>query len=169
MIDAFNSTSRYLDDLLNIDNIHFEQMVHRIYPAELQLNKANASISEAAFLDLILSIHNDTVSTKIYDKRDDFYLDIVNFPFLDSDVPRRPSYGVYISQLICFARASSHVTDINNRNKFLTVKLFMQGYRYHKLRKAFSKFYRRDFELIEKYHVSLKKLMQHGICNPEFY
>ena len=79
------------------------------------------------------------------------------------------SYGVYISQLIRFARASSHVTDFNNRNKFLTVKLLKQGYRYHKLRKAFSRFYRRHFELIEKYHVSLKKLMQQGICNPEFY
>ena len=62
-----------------------------------------------------------------------------------------------------------HVTDFNNRNKFLTAKLLKQGYRYHKLRKAFSKFYRRHFELIVKYHVSLKKLMQKGICNPEFY
>ena len=67
-------------------------MVHRIYPAELQLTKANASDTEAAFLDLNLSIHNDTVSTKIHDKRDDFDFDIVNF-----DVPRRPSYGRYIS------------------------------------------------------------------------
>ena len=91
MIDAFNSTSRYLDDLLNIDNIHFEQMVHRLYPADLQLNKACASDTEAALLDLNLSIHNDTVSTKIYDKRDDLDFDIVNFPFLDGDVPRRPS------------------------------------------------------------------------------
>ena len=65
LIDAFNSISRYLDDLLNIDNIHFEHMVHRIYPAELQLNKANASDTEAAFLDLNLSIQNDIVSTKI--------------------------------------------------------------------------------------------------------
>ena len=63
MIDAFNSSSRYLDDLLNIENIHFEYMVHRIYPAELQLNKANASDTEAAFLDLNFSIHNDKVST----------------------------------------------------------------------------------------------------------
>ena len=77
-------------------------MVHRIYPAELQLNKANASDTEAAILDLNLSIHNDTVSTKIYDKRDDFDFDIVNLPFLDGDVPRRPSYGEYISQLIRF-------------------------------------------------------------------
>ena len=67
MFVAFNSTSRYMDELLNIDNIHFEQMSHRIYPAELQLNKANASDTEAAFLDLNLSIHNDIVSTKIYD------------------------------------------------------------------------------------------------------
>ena len=76
LIDAFNSTSRYLDDLLNIDNIHFEHMVHRIYSAELQLNKANASDTEAAFLDLNLSIHNDIVSTQIHDKRDDFNFDI---------------------------------------------------------------------------------------------
>ena len=127
LIDAFNSTSRYLDDLLNIDNIHFEHMVHRIYPTELQLNKANASDTEAAFLDLNISIHNDIVSTKIYDKRDDFNFDIVNFPFLDGDVPQRPSYGVYISQLIRFARASSHVTDFNNRNKFLTAKFLKQA------------------------------------------
>ena len=60
MTDAFNSTSRYLDDLPIINNIHFEQIVHRIYPAELQLNKANASDNEAAFLDLNLSIHYDT-------------------------------------------------------------------------------------------------------------
>ena len=107
LIDAFNLTSRYLDNLLNIDNIHFEHMVHRIYPAELQLNKANASDTEAAFLDLNLSIHNYIVSTKIYDKRDDFNFDIVNFPFLDGDVPQRPSYGVYISQLIRFASCQS--------------------------------------------------------------
>ena len=81
MLYAFNSTSRYLDDLLNIDNIHFEHMVHRIYPAELQLNKADASDTEVAFLDLNLSIQNDIVSTNIYNKRDDFNFDIVYFPF----------------------------------------------------------------------------------------
>ena len=63
MIEAFNSTSRYLDDLFNINNIHFEQMVHKIYPAELQLNKVNAFDTEAAFIDLNLSIHNHTVSS----------------------------------------------------------------------------------------------------------
>ena len=149
IIEAFNSTSGYLDNLSKIDNIYFEQMVNRIYSAELQLNKANSSDTEAPFLDLNLSISNGTVSTKNYDKRDDF--DIVNFPFLDGDVPRRTSYGVYISQFIRFARASSNVSDFNCRNKALTAKLLKQGYRYHKLRKAFSKFYCPHSELVEKY------------------
>ena len=100
VIDAFNTTSRYLDDILNINNVYFDNMVSQIYPSELQLNKANASDTEAAFLDLHLSNSYDIVSTKIYDKRDDFGFEIVNFPFLDGDVPRSTSYGVYISQLI---------------------------------------------------------------------
>ena len=83
VIKAFNSTSRYFDDLLNIDNPYFEGMVNQIYPSELQLNKANTSDTEAPFLDLHLFISNGFVSSKIYDKRDDFDFDIVNFPFLD--------------------------------------------------------------------------------------
>ena len=70
---------RYLDDLLNIDNIYFDQMMDRIYPTELQLNRANSSDTEAPFLDLNLCIAYGTVSTKIYDKRDDFDFDIVKF------------------------------------------------------------------------------------------
>ena len=110
--------------------------VSRIYPSELQLNKANTSNTEAAFLDYYLSISNDIVSTKIYDKRDDFDFDIVNFPFLDGDVPRSTSYGVYFSQLIRFARASSYITDFNARKKLLTQKLLKQCYWYHKLGKT---------------------------------
>ena len=94
--------------------------------------------------------------------------DIVNFPFLDGNVPRRASYGVYISQLIRFARASSNLSDLNY-NKALTAKLLMQGYRYFKLRKAFTKFYRRHSALVEKYSVSLKTLLQQGISESEFY
>ena len=116
--------------------------------SELQINKANTSYTEAAFLDLHLSISNDIVSTKIYDKRDDFDFEIVNFPYLDGVVPRSTSYGVYLSQLIRSARASSYVTDFNTRNKLLTQKLLKQGYRYHTLRKTFSKFYRRYYDLI---------------------
>ena len=76
-------------------------MVGQLSPTDLQLNKANSS---------------DT--SKIYDKRDVFNLKIVNFPFLDGDVPRSSSYGVYISQLIRFARVCSNVDDFNSRNFF---------------------------------------------------
>ena len=125
--------------------------------------------TEAPFLHLHLSISKGFVSSKIYDKLDDFDFDIVNFSFLDGDVPRSTSYGVYISQLIRFARVSSHVVDFNARNKSLTAKLLQQGYRYHKLRKTFSKFYRRHYELVSKFSAGLKTLLHQGLSEPEFY
>ena len=126
VIEAFTWTSRYLDEL-------FEGMVKQVYPPELQLNKANNTDTEAPFLDLHLSIANGFISSKIYDKRDDFDFDIFDFPFSDGDVPRRASYGVYISQLIRFARVCNHVADFIPRNKCLTAKLLQHGYGYHKL------------------------------------
>ena len=150
IIEAFKSTSRYLDDILNIDNPYFEGMVNRIYPPELQLNKADTSDTEAPFLDLHLSISNGFVSSKTYDKHEDFDFDIVNFPFLDGDVPR-----------------STYVVDFNARNKSLTVKLLQQGYRYHKLRKTFSKFYRRHYDSVAKFSVGLKTLLYQGLSEPE--
>ena len=116
-----------------------------------------------------LSISNDIVSTKIYDKHDDFDFEIVNFPFLDGDVPRLTSYGVYISQRIRFARASSYVVDFNTRNKLLTQKLLKQGYWCHKLHETFSKFYRRYYDLIFKFQVRLKSLLRQGLSEPDFY
>ena len=163
VIDAFNTTSRYMDDILNIKNVYFDNMVSQIYPSELQLNKANTSDTEAAFLDLHLSTSNEIVPTKIYDKRDDLDFEIVNFPFFDGDVPRSTSYDVHISQLIRFARASSFVADFNTRNKLLTQKLLKQGYQYHKLRKTFSKFYRRYYDLISKFQIRLKSLLRQGL------
>ena len=88
-------------------------------------------------MDLHLSISNGFVSSKIYDNCDDFEVDVINFPFLDGDVPRRPSYRVYISQLLRFARVCSHVEAINACNKCLTANLLKQGYRYNTLRKLF--------------------------------
>ena len=79
VIEAFNTTSRYLEDILNTNNVYFDNMVGQIYPLELHLNKANTSDTKATFLDFHLSISNDIVSTKI----DDFDFEIINFPFLD--------------------------------------------------------------------------------------
>ena len=101
----------------------------------------------------------------IYDKRHDIDFDIVNVPFLDGDVPRRPSYEVYISQLI---RLCSHVEDFNTRNKCLTAKLLKQCYRYHKLRKAFSKFSRRPYKLIIKFNTGFISLLHQTKYKNEF-
>ena len=134
IIDALNTTSRYLDDILKTINVYFDNIVSQIYPSELQLNNANTSDTQAAFLDL-------------------------NYQFLMIlFLPKFTSYGVYISQLIRFARASSYVADFNTRNKLLTQKHLKQSYRYHKLCKTFSKFYRRYYDLISKFQVGLRSL-----------
>ena len=108
-IEAFNSTSRYLDDLLNIDNNFFDSMANQIYTSELQLNKANVSDTEASFVYLHLSISDGFIKTKIIDKRGDVDFDNVNFPFLDGDGLRSTSYDVYISSTysICSSVQSS--------------------------------------------------------------
>ena len=118
-INALNTISRYLDDILNNYNVYFDTMISQRYPQSSN-SKANTSDTESTFLDLHLSISNDIVSTKIYDKRKNFDFEIVNFPFLGGDVPRSTSYGVYISQHIRFASASRHVADFNTGNKWLT-------------------------------------------------
>ena len=84
IVEAFNSASRYLDDLLNIYNTYFDGMVKQIYPSELQLNETTSSDTETRFLDLHLTLSDGFVSSKIYDIRDDFDFDIVNFPSLDA-------------------------------------------------------------------------------------
>ena len=169
--NILTTLSRYLDGILNFET----------YPPDLQLNKANSTYTEAPFLDLhlfqmdlfllkfiffYLHILSRSISDHhlIYDKRDDSDFYVVNFPFLNGDVPRRAFYGVYISQRIRFA----HVADSNTRNKCLT-KLLQQGNRYLKLRKTFSKFYRRHYELISKFNVGLKTLLREGPSEPELY
>ena len=120
------------------------------------------SDTEASFLDLHVSISDGFVKTKIFDKWDDFDFDIVNFPFLDGNVPRSTSYGVYISQLVRFARVSGHVDDFGARNGVLTAKLLRQGCGCRGLHKAFSRFCRR------RYSVGLGTLLLRGLSEPEF-
>ena len=123
--------SRYLDDILNINNVYFDNMVSLIYPSELQLNKANTSDTEATFLDFHLSISNDIVSTKIYDKRDDFDFEIVNFPFLYGDVPRSTYYGVYIvllEHLVMLLTSHNKLLTQNVLNKAIGLINFAKPY-----------------------------------------
>ena len=84
---------------------------------------------------------------------------ILILKILDGDNPRSSFYGVFISQLIRFARVCSYVDDFNNRHLFLTAKLLKQDYRYQKIRKAFSKFYNIHSGLIVKYNIGLETLL----------
>ena len=95
-IDKFKNTSRYLDDIFTIDNTEFAEHIPDICPTELQLNKANTSDKEKSFLDLNIKVIWSNIHTSVYDKRDDFGFSIVNFPWLSGDVPRLPSYGIYV-------------------------------------------------------------------------
>ena len=103
-----------------------------IYSTELPLSKANTSDKETSFLDLKIKVLGSYVHTSVYDKRDDLGFPIVYFPFLSGDVPRLPSYGIYISQLVKFAKCCTSVWDFRSKNLQITSKLLTQGYRYRK-------------------------------------
>ena len=170
LIDIFNDTSRYLDDIFTIDIPAFEKHIPDIYPRELQLNKANTSDKETSFLDLNIKVLGSHVHKCVFDKRDDFIFPIVNFHWLSDDVPILPSYGVYISQLVRFARCCTSVSDFNSKNLQFTSKLLTQGYWYHKLRKIFGKFFRSYSDLLSKFgEISFQEYITEGISHPVSY
>ena len=132
LIDMFNDTSRYLDDIFTIDYPEFEKYIPDIYPAELQLNKANTSDTETSFLDLNIKVNGSDIHYSVYD----FEFPIVNFPWFSGDVPRLPSYGIYISQLVRFARCCTSVLDFQSKNLQITSKLLTRGYRFSQTSKT---------------------------------
>ena len=103
------------------------------------------------------------LSTRLYDKRDDFDFHIVNFPFLSSNIPSSPSCGVYISQLIryatCCSHYCSHYDGFRYCHKCLVDRLLSQGYIALRLEKFFKKFYGRYQDIIEKYQRSVKEMV----------
>ena len=167
---SFNDASRCLDDISTIGDPAFAKNVRDVCPSELQLNKAGASDKDTSFLDLNIKVIGNDIHTSVYDKRDDFGYPIVNFPWLSGDVPRLPSYGIYISQLVRLARCCTSVFDFHSKNLQITSKLLRQGYRYHKLRKTFGKFLRSYSELLSKFGaISFQEYISKGITHPVFY
>ena len=121
---SFHYTYRYIDDVLSINNPKFGNYIVDIYPAELEIKDTTDADHRASYLDLDLSYDRDKrLQVKLYDKRDDFNFNIVNFPFLSSNIPQSPAYGVYVSQLIRYGRASSAYGDFLVRIRLLTRKL----------------------------------------------
>ena len=126
---SFKLCYRYIDDLIVFNNKKFLDYLKEIYPSQLTVEKANKSDHLADYLDLTFIIDSGgKLSTRLYDKRDDFDFHIVNFPYLSSNIPSGPSYGVYISQLIRYARCCSHYDDFRYCHKCLADRLLSQGY-----------------------------------------
>ena len=125
---SFNLCYRYIDILIVFDNKKFGDYVKEICPSQLNVEKVNTSDHLANYLDLTFIIEsNNRLYTKLYDKRDDFDFHIVNFLFLSSNIPSSLSYGVYISQLIRYARCCSYYDDFGYRHKLLVHRLLSHG------------------------------------------
>ena len=157
---SFHYTYKYIDDVLSINNPKFGNYIVDIYPAELEIKDTTDADHRASYLDLDLSYDRYTrLQVKLYDKRDDFTLNIANFPFLISNIPQSPAYGVYVSQLIRYARASSAYSDFLVRSRLLTRKWLGQGYNRFKLITTFKKFYGRHYHLIGKFQLSVTNMV----------
>ena len=121
--------SRYIDEILSIYIPDFEKYLGQMYPPELEIKDTTESNTSASYLDLLQSIGRDgQLCTSLYDKRDDFNFHITNFPFLSSNIPSSPAFGVFISQLIRYAMACSSYECIILRAVRLSNKLLGQGY-----------------------------------------
>ena len=120
LIDKFNDTSRYRDDIFTIDNPEFVEHIPDIYPREFQLNKPNTSDKETSFLDLNIKVLSSNIHTSVFDKCNDFGFPTVNSRWLSGDVPKLPSYGIYISQSFRFARCCTSVFDFHSENLQIT-------------------------------------------------
>ena len=156
---SFSYTFRYIDDVLSLNNKKFIDNVHRIYPPELEIKDTTDSSTSASYLDLFLQRNqHGQLTTKLYDKRDDFNFPIVNFPYMDSNIPASPTYGIYMSQLIRYSRACSHYHDFRTRCRQLTHKLITQGFERCRLMKIMGKFFGQHSALIQKYSISLCNL-----------
>ena len=153
----FGTTMRYIDDLLTLNNDMFHSAIVDIYPDELKLKKTTESSTTLSYLDIKIGIVNGKYSTEVYDKRDDFNFNIVNFLFLCSNIPSGPAYGVYISQLVCIGRICSDYSSFALRHRKLTERLVHQGFRYSNLCKAFDKFARRHGQILDKYSFGVRR------------
>ena len=147
-----NDIMRYIDDLLILNNIQFNDAIQDIYPSELQLKKTTESPTTLSYVDILITIERGKYSTTVYDKRDSFHFDIVN---MSSNIPSKPAHGVYVSQLV---RIGSVYEQFCERHYKLTQK---KGFRYAELCKAF-----RRFAKSHLHNHSVRRHIEDGVCLP---
>ena len=156
----FSNTFRYIDDLFSINNVNFGNCISAIYPSELELKDTSTSSTEVCYLDTNIKTGDLTTPFRIsiYDKRDDFAFRIVNVPHMDSNIPADPAYGVYISQLVRYARICTSKVDFINRLRGLSLRLRQQGFETNRLQNSFNKFVNRHGFIVEKYGADLREM-----------
>ena len=160
----FNLTFRYIDDLISFNNSNFKMYINSIYPKELELKETTENNNGCSYLDLYLFRGDeDCLQCKTYDKRDDFTFEIINYPYLDSNIPRGPAYGVYVSRLVAFGRTCSNFSDFAYRHDLLTTKLMKQGYTVKYLRRVFLKFTHKQRELLSKYDLQVSNFLKNHL------
>ena len=156
---SFNFTFRYIDDVLSLNNSRFGYFVDCIYPIELEIKDFRDRARSALYFDLHLKIESEGwLRMKLYDKRDYFNFPIVNFPFICSNIPAAPAYGVCVSRLIRCSRACGCYQEFLDRGLLLTGKLLNQGFLLVKLKSSFQKFYGRHHNLFDRYGISVSQI-----------
>ena len=156
LLNKFKGCCRYIDDLLLINNDEtMKRVMHQMYPKELKLVPDDSNGITTHFLDLTLKIENNILSSYIYDKRDVFNFSVVNFPFLNGNIPGKSSYGVFIGELVRYARACTYIDDFKSKVNILISKLKKQFFKPKMLKKSWFKFCKKHFLLIQKYGSSI--------------
>ena len=137
----------------------FGNYISAIYPSELELKDTSTSSTEVCYLDTNIKTGDNTpFRISIYDKREDFAFRIVNFPHIDSNIPANPAYGVYVSQLVRYARICPSKVDFINRLRGLSLRLRQQGFETNRLQNSFNKFVNRHGLIVEKYGAALREM-----------
>ena len=166
----FSLSYRYIDDLISFNNKRFKEFISDIYPKEVTISETTESTSIASYLELLfIRDKSNNVTTKLYDKRDAFGFHIVNFPFMSSNIPSAPAYGVYASQLIPYARCCSNYSDFLLCHRALVTRFLSQGYKANRLSNTIKKFYGRHTDLVGQYKKNICQMFADSISWNYFY
>ena len=160
----FNLSYRYTDDLISFNNRRFKELISDIYPKELTISDTTESASAASYLDLLFTRDkSNNITTKLMTNMTHLASTFVNFPFMSSNIPSAPAYGIYVSQLIRYARGYSNYSDFLSRHRALVTRRLSQGYKVDCLSNTFKTFYGKHTDLVGQYKKNVCQMFADSI------